>query len=269
MTTVRCITPQLSTPQYRPHLTLTAKQPSNPPYHQPSKLKHTMSTSTANPQRRPYTGSCHCGFVRYIVYLTLPHDPPSPRNRRDANGQIRQMIYRCNCTTCQKTGLLHVRLPSPPDDFLLLSPLDPLRELGDYQCFDKLIHFLFCRACGVRCFSFMGEWELNEKEVKDPVSGEVGVRKVWSPKKGWVEDMTRYMSVNAQTLDAGQQGLDLREWTEKKWVMYLDCLEEKEDDGASSFDTATYDRPFAGGMLVPRVVDVTQCGAMVGDLGIW
>jgi hypothetical protein len=208
-----------------------------------------MSTSApvSTPLRRPFTGSCHCGQTRYIVYLTLPHDPPQPNNRRDSNGQIRQLIYRCNCTICQKTGLLHIRLPSPPDDFLLLSPLDPLRELGDYQCFEKQLHFLFCRTCGVRCFSFMGEGELVEREVKDPVSGEVGVKKVWSPKQGWREDMTRYMSVNAQTLDAGQEGLDLREWTEKKWVMYLDCLTEGDDD-VSSFDTARYERPFEGGM---------------------
>jgi hypothetical protein len=70
----------------------------------------------------------------------------------------------------------------------------------------------------MRCFSFVGEVGLVEREVKDPATGQVGlverevkdpatgeagVRTVWSPKKGWVEDMTRCLSVNAQTLDAG------------------------------------------------------------------
>jgi len=88
----------------------------------------------------------------------------------------------------------------------------------------------------------MGQAELVERKVKDPATGEVGVRTVWSPKKGWVEDMTRYLSVNAQTLDAGQEGLELREWTEKKWVMYLNCLA---DEG---WEVGRYERPFAGGV---------------------
>jgi hypothetical protein len=182
-------------------------------------------------------------LTRYLVYLRLPHTPPAADQRRDSNGQLRQIIYRCNCTTCQKTGLLHVRLPSPPDDFLVLAPLDPLRELGDYRCGEKKIQWLFCRGCGVRCFSFMGEGELVEKEVPDPESGEVALRTVWAPKKGWVEDMTHYLSVNASTIDSGQEGLDLREWTEKKWVMYLDCLPED----TRGWVDGTYERPYPGG----------------------
>lgn len=80
----------------------------------------------------------------------------------------------------------------------------------------------------------MGEGELVEKEV----NGET--KTVWCPKQGWYEDMKKYMSVNAYTLDAGQEGLDLREWTEKKWVMYLDCLTD-------SGQTMGYERPFEGG----------------------
>lgn len=133
---------------------------------------------------------------------------------------------------------MHIRLPSSPDDFLLLSPLDPLSDLGDYLCFERQLHFLFCKGCGVRCFTFMGEGELVEKETG--TSGET--QTVWCPKQGWVEDGTRYLSVNGYTLDAGQEGLDLREWTEKKWVMYLDCL----TDEPVGSDT-TYDRPFPGG----------------------
>lgn len=35
-----------------------------------------------------------------------------------------------------------------------------------------------------------------------------------------------YLTVTGLTLDPGQDGLDLREWTEKKWVMYVDMLPE-------------------------------------------
>lgn len=65
---------------------------------------------------------------------------------------------------------------------------------------------------------------------------------VWSPKRGWVEDMERYLSVNPYTLDAGQEGLDLREWTEKKLVLYMDCL-----SGKGGPADRTYERPFDGG----------------------
>lgn len=96
-----------------------------------------------------------------------------------------------------------------------------MEELGDYTCFDGKIHWLFCKTCAVRCFAFVGEGE---------VVSEAGIS-VWAPKKeGWEEGKGCYLSVNAQTLDAGQEGLDLREWQEKGWIHYLDCLDEKEDD---------------------------------------
>jgi len=51
--------------------------------------------------------------------------------------------------------------------------------------------------------------------------------KVWTPKEeGWKEGETGYLSVNAATLDAGQEGLDMREWTEKGWITYLDAKDE-------------------------------------------
>lgn len=201
-----------------------------------TRKQYGMASEATQPSRRPYTGSCHCGAIKYIAYLTLPHTPTTERVNPD--GTRPQRIYRCNCTTCQKAGIMHIRLPSASNDFLLLSPLDPMRELGDYQCFNKKIHFLFCRTCAVRCFSFMGEGELVEREVGNPPEKKT----VWSPKQGWVEDMQKYMSVNAYTLDAGQEGLDLREWTEKKWIMYHDYLTEAKP----GYDTSL-ERPFLGG----------------------
>ena len=190
------------------------------------------------PTRKPYTGSCHCGSVKYIVYLTLPHTPPGAKWKQTDGGKRSQLMYRCNCTTCQKAALMHIRLPSAPDDFLLLSPLNPFEELGDYRCFDKFLRFFFCKTCGVRCFTFYGEGEVVDREVGP--SGEK--RKVWCAKgEDWKEDENGYLSVNAYSLDANQDGLDLREWTEKKWVWYLDNLTD---------DTSrlrSYDKPFPGG----------------------
>jgi len=153
-------------------------------------------------------------------------------------------------------GFFHVRLPDAASDFALLSPLDPLKELSDYTCFEGDIHWLFCPKCGVRCFAFCGDENVIEKEVpvwKSTAEGGIGafdgekteMRKVWSPKgktqDGWIEGsgFGNYLSVNATTLEGKQEGLDLREWTESKVVCYLDCLDETEDN--------RYERPHVGG----------------------
>ncbi|KAH8908543.1 hypothetical protein BR93DRAFT_976696 [Coniochaeta sp. PMI_546] len=214
--------------------------------------------------RRPYKGSCHCGFIKYIAFISLPLDRTSAPAPGEAPPLPQTFVYRCNCTTCQKTGFFHVRLPSAPDDFALLSPLDPMTELADYTCFGHKLHWLFCRTCGVRCFSFAGKGELVELDMekdlggKEFVEGIEGLQKgknegevtVWRPKKeGWFErgfplELRSYFSLNAYTLEAGQEKLDLREWTEEKKVMYLDCLEPF---GEGTGKVRTYERPHYGG----------------------
>lgn len=107
--------------------------------------------------------------------------------------------------------------------------------LLDYTCFDKQIHWYFCSICGVRCFDFTGKSELitttlEGKEVR-----------AWKPKKeGWKENQTGYLSINACTLEQDQEGLDLREWHEKRWIGYLDCKEEVGED--------RFGEPYPGGI---------------------
>jgi hypothetical protein len=182
-------------------------------------------TTTA---RRGYHGSCHCGIVKYVVYLQFP--PLTETGGPTRTNSVKQPLVRirkCNCSTCHKMGFFHVRLPHASNDFALLSPLDPLTALGDYTCFEGLIHWLFCKKCAVRCFAFSGEGEVSQKEMNGVVT------KFWAPK---VDDRHRnggpgsYLSVNGQTLEPGQEGLDLKDWHEKKWVCYLDTLDEKEED---------------------------------------
>jgi hypothetical protein len=203
------------------------------------------ATQPAATGRHPYKGSCHCGNVRYIVYLTFPHTPPPSRQQKG-----HQSFYRCNCTICHKSGFLHARVRSSPDDFLLLSPGDPYRDLGDYQCDGGYLHFFYCKKCAVRCFIFMGQGETVEVD-DDAVlsmlgSGDKTVT-AWRPKKeGWQEGRLQhgcYLSVNALTIDPGQKSFDLREWTEKKWMLYLDVLRSGEDGAGHP----SYDRPHPGG----------------------
>lgn len=72
----------------------------------------------------------------------------------------------------------------------------------------------------------MGEGETREAEIEGKKV------KYWGPKKPWVEGWSngRYLSVNAATLEARQEGLNLREWHEKGWITYLDTLGEQPNE---------------------------------------
>lgn len=77
-----------------------------------------------------YQGSCHCGTVRYEVKLDL------------------DKVYACNCSICQKRGML-ITFASG-DDFTLLQGGD---NLQDYLFHKKVIHHHFCKTCGVESFA--------------------------------------------------------------------------------------------------------------------
>ncbi len=77
-----------------------------------------------------HAGGCHCGRVRYRIETDLA------------------MVLDCNCTFCQKRGALWTYVGA--DQFTLLSGEG---DLTDYQFNRKVIHHLFCRACGVGSFS--------------------------------------------------------------------------------------------------------------------
>lgn len=127
---------------------------------------------------------------------------------------------------------MHIRVPAPVEDFRLLSPLDPLTELGDYTCNEGRIHFMFCKTCGVRCFSFRGEGEVEEVEGPD---GEKVT--AWHPKTGSQQGYgpgKMYLSVNGHAIDAGQEGFDLREWAEKKWMLYMNLLDDSNKNGPTA-----------------------------------
>lgn len=197
---------------------------------------YTMATPSLS-NRRPYHGSCRCGFIRYIAMVSLP-----PNVDKDADHRSTVRFYKCNCTLCMKAGMFHMRLPDAPNDFYLLSPLNPAEELVDYKCADKITSLYFCPKCGVRCHMFRGKGKQDEVDL-EVKPGQIEKTKVWRPDEvGWEEEAeTRhsYLSVNAHTLDQ-PDGLDLRQLTEKKWILYIDCLEFKGE--------GQYDYPYPGGI---------------------
>lgn len=128
------------------------------------------------------------------------------------------------------------------DDFFLLSPLDPLESLGDYLCNNKTLHYLFCKTCAVRCFTFHGEGEIVDVTLPEALAladAESGTEqdgvsvKAWRPKRVELREgiphRGSYLSVNGQTIEPGQEGFDLREWAERKAIMYLDFLTDEKD----------------------------------------
>lgn len=87
------------------------------------------------------------------------------------------------------------------------------------------------------------EWEETEVDVEEwsgIQGGEGKTQMAWKTKPKGTANWGSYLSINAVTLDANQEGLDLREWHEKGWVRYLDCLGEKEEP--------RFGRPHVGGM---------------------
>jgi hypothetical protein len=78
-----------------------------------------------------YTGSCHCGAVRYTVEADLS-----------------QPVISCNCSMCGRSGTLLAFVPI--DKFQLEQGED---KLTDYQFNKHVIHHTFCKTCGIKSFA--------------------------------------------------------------------------------------------------------------------
>lgn len=80
-------------------------------------------------EAKTYSGSCHCGAVRYEVRTNL-----TP-------------AISCNCSICIRTGSILTFVPK--SQFKLLSGEG---NIADYQFGKKTVHHLFCKTCGIRSF---------------------------------------------------------------------------------------------------------------------
>lgn len=82
-------------------------------------------------QPSKYSGSCHCGAVRYTVEADLS-----------------QPVLACNCSICGRSGTLLSFVPIAK--FRLEQGSE---SLTDYQFRTHHIHHLFCKVCGIKSFS--------------------------------------------------------------------------------------------------------------------
>jgi hypothetical protein len=77
-----------------------------------------------------YTGSCHCGAVKYDVDVELGK------------------VIACNCSMCGRSGTLLAFVP--PEQFTLRSSED---QLGTYTFNRHNISHMFCKTCGIKPFA--------------------------------------------------------------------------------------------------------------------
>lgn len=87
--------------------------------------------------KQRYTGSCHCGDIRFECQLNL------------AGG-----TSRCNCSICSKSRFWKTIVPGT--SFQLLQGAD---ELTSYRFGSNSIEHLFCKHCGIKTF---GKGHLEE-----------------------------------------------------------------------------------------------------------
>ena len=90
----------------------------------------TQTDETAG-ETKTWEGGCHCGRVRY-AFSAASFSP----------------LVSCNCSICEKRGLILTFVPE--DKFQLLSGQD---GLTDYLFNKKVIHHNFCANCGVESFA--------------------------------------------------------------------------------------------------------------------
>lgn len=137
--------------------------------------------------------------IEYTVNLTIPED-----------GALK--ASRCNCTFCQKPGIVNFSLQNP-DDFKLLSP-STREELGDYNpnAQQPAAHKYFCKTCGVHVWAG-GAYEFQGTSYS-------------------------FFTVNLATIAQPQEGIDLS----KVVIEYVDGLHDRQSAGKRG-------TPWEGGLL--------------------
>ena len=81
-------------------------------------------------EAKRYSGSCHCGNVKYEVTTDLAK------------------VMECNCSHCSRKGFLLNFVPV--QQFTMVQGED---ALGAYRFNKHVVEHLFCKTCGVQSFA--------------------------------------------------------------------------------------------------------------------
>lgn len=90
--------------------------------------------------QKTYHGSCHCGAVRF-----------------EADIDLTQPSYRCNCSICRRTRFWAA--VAGPEGFRLLAGE---ADLTQYLFNTRNNHHYFCTHCGVRAFGVGNETPMGK-----------------------------------------------------------------------------------------------------------
>ncbi len=96
--------------------------------------------------KKLYSGSCHCGSVRFRASLDLA--PPSERSPPERPGIWWTTTFRCNCSYCSKTRYWKGFVPLAEFEWV-----GSREHATKYEFGPREIEHYFCKRCGVQTFA--------------------------------------------------------------------------------------------------------------------
>ncbi len=96
--------------------------------------------------KKVYSGSCHCGSVRFRAAVDLA--PPAERSPPPRPGIWWTASFRCNCSYCSKTRYWKGFVPAPEFEWM-----SQREHAALYQFEPREIEHYFCKTCGVQTFA--------------------------------------------------------------------------------------------------------------------
>jgi hypothetical protein len=96
--------------------------------------------------KKLYSGSCHCGSIRFRSSIDLA--PPPDRSPPARPGIWWTTTFRCNCSYCTKARYWKAFVPAAEFEWL-----SGREDASNYQFGARLIDHFFCRTCGMQTFA--------------------------------------------------------------------------------------------------------------------
>ncbi|OBT87940.1 hypothetical protein VE02_04545 [Pseudogymnoascus sp. 03VT05] len=127
-----------------------------------------MSAPPPPPPSQTYTGTCHCGHIRFSITSSLPD------------------VVSCDCSICIRRGALIQRIPDAA--FHPISPTaasleDGTHGLIEYRFNTMVARDYICPVCGILGFRRprlgMGVWAINVRCLEGVEVEKLMVRRVF------------------------------------------------------------------------------------------